>query len=397
MCKLNPLLTGGLYVHTPFCETKCGYCDFYSVPLKDRETAPLVDRLMREIRTRVAAAPVRVRTIFCGGGTPTILPDDELDALLSTIRDVTSYAVIEDFTVEANPDTVTETNAALLVRNGVTRVSMGAQSFFPDELTALERLHSPEDIPPAIGRLRAAGIGDLNLDLIFGIQGQTMETWSQSLQRAMDLGVDHIACYALTYEPNTRLTARLTAGTIAAIDESLEADMYEHAVETLEAAGYRQYEISNFARPGRESKHNLVYWRNEPYIGCGPSAAGCYGGVRYKNVADVARYVQAIDERGEAMADREELSREALIMETVMMQLRLNEGIDRDRFRAAFGEDACELFSPRVGRMEELGLLTVSDRAIALTGRGRLVSDAVIAELACADSGTDMPLTVLRG
>lgn len=376
------LSNAGLYVHLPFCETKCGYCDFYSVPLEGRATAPVVERVRRELAARLADRTVQVKTVFFGGGTPTLLPIAELAELLTTVRQLVDVPALDEFTVEANPATVEDAKATLLVSLGVTRVSMGAQSFFPSELAALERLHSPEDIPSSVATLRRNGVGQINLDLIFGIPGQTLSTWGESLRRAMDLGPNHIACYGLTFEPGTRLTAQLRSGRVTACDENLEADLFLAAIDTLEAAGYRQYEISNFAQPSCESKHNLVYWRNEPYVAVGPSAAGCVGGRRYKNVPDIAAYIRMMDEQGHAEIESEVIEGEKLAMEMILMQLRLNEGLSVAAFRTRTGVDPRSAFGAALDRWVAQGYLVVSDTSIALTRAGRLVANRVITDLA---------------
>lgn len=392
----------GLYVHVPFCETKCGYCDFYSVALKDRNPAPLVDCIGRELGQRVHGHSHAVRTVFFGGGTPTILPLSELVRLLNFLNEAVEVRLLEEFTVEANPATVDDEKAELLVSAGVSRVSMGAQSFFPDELATLERLHSPEDIAPSVATLRRHGVGQINLDLIFGIPGQTLETWSQSLARAVDLGPDHIACYGLTYEPGTRLTAMRRHGRMTPCDEDLEADMFLQTIDTLESAGYRQYEISNYAKPGCECRHNLLYWRNEPYIGVGPSAAGCLDGRRYKNVADVAGYVRLVDRDGHAEVESEIIDTEMLITEMVMMQLRLNVGLSIAAFRERIGVDPRDSFGDALTRLVDLGLVAVSETHIALTHSGRLVANTVIADLASSSeisslkSSKDFTLPILQ-
>lgn len=391
-----PHTSCGLYVHVPFCETKCGYCDFYSVALNDRNPAPLVDCIGRELRQRVNGCADTVRTVFFGGGTPTILPLSELARLLNFVHVAVDVRQLEEFTVEANPATVDDQKAELLVSSGVSRVSMGAQSFFRDELTTLERLHSPEDIAPSVATLRRHGVGQINLDLIFGIPGQTLETWSQSLARAIDLGPDHIACYGLTYEPGTRLTAMRRHGRMTPCDEDLEADMFVRTFDTLESAGYRQYEISNYAKPGCECRHNLLYWRNEPYIGVGPSAAGCVNGRRYKNVADVAGYVRLIERDGHAEVESEIIDKEMLIVELVMMQLRLNVGLSIASFQERIGVDPRESFGDALTRLTDLGLVAVSETHIALTRSGRLVANTVIAELAAVPRPADLALPILK-
>jgi oxygen-independent coproporphyrinogen-3 oxidase len=354
------------------------------VPISGRNTTPLVHRLSRELSARVGGLGDPVRTVFIGGGTPTILPGEQLEVLLGALSEVVAIDDLAEFTVEANPATVDPAKAELLARAGVSRVSMGAQSFSVAELATLERLHTPGDISPSVEILRRHGIGQINLDLIFGIPGQTLATWSESLHQAVETQVDHIAAYGLTYEPGTPLADKRQRRLITPCDEQLEADMYLLAGEVLGEAGYEQYEISNYARPGCRCQHNLIYWRNEPYIGVGPSAAGCIDGRRYKNVSDVADYVRMMDELGHAEAESETLDTPTIITELIMMQLRLVQGLSLASFRRRTDLDPLELFAPALAPLTEQGLVTVSDTHIALTRTGRLVADAVIAELACA-------------
>ncbi len=386
----------GLYVHIPFCDSKCGYCDFYSVALKDRATKPLVEAVVNELDVRTASLEHAITTVFVGGGTPTTLPSDELRLILQAVSKSVGQAQLDEFTVEANPATVEHDKALLLQQCCVSRVSMGAQSFFPEELATLERLHTPEDIAPSVDTLRRAGIDQINLDLIFGIPGQTMKTWSQSLHRAIDLTPDHIACYGLTYEPQTRLTAMREANRITPCDEGLEADMYLLAIDELCAAGYRQYETSNFTRPGCESQHNLIYWRNQPFIGVGPSAAGCTGNRRYKNVPDLNAYVNMMLAQHHAEVEVETLDNDALMLESILMQLRLIEGLSIEAFQHRFDLDPREHFSSVLPHLVSLGNLIVTASHIALTPQGRLVADAVIRELAFSCIPVDTPLKVLN-
>jgi len=372
----------GLYVHLPFCQTKCGYCDFYSVVLKNRDTAPLVRGVISELSQRVANYEGRIETCFFGGGTPTLLPVDQLELLLKALAGVIGSGEWAEFTVEANPATVDTDMARLLRDSGVTRVSMGAQSFFPSELDALERIHNPDDIAVSVATLRQAGISQINLDLIFGIPGQTLESWRASLEKAVALGPDHVSAYGLTYEPGTRLTAQRAKGRVAVCDEGLEAEMYELGMDFLAGAGFEQYELSNYARPGARCAHNLTYWRNESYLAIGPSAAGCVGDRRYKNVADVDAYVRMMDEDGCAEDFHETINRATLIDEIIMMQMRLTEGLSRPAFRERTGLDFVELCSAKLRELEESGLVDVSADHVALSRGGRLVADYIITELA---------------
>ena len=388
----------GLYVHIPFCHSKCGYCDFYSVAVKDRDTAPLVSAVIAELRSRVAEHIGPIGTVFIGGGTPTILPTNDLERLLDAVRESVAGHPIVEWTVEVNPATVETDKARLLVAAGVTRVSMGAQSFFAEDLAVLERLHSPDDIAPSVETLRACGVEQVNLDLIFGVPGQTIETWDVSLRKAISLRPDHLSCYGLTYEPSTRLTALKLAGRLRPCDEGLEAAMFDHTIETLAAEGFEQYETSSYARPGRQCRHNLIYWRNGPYIGVGPSAAGCVDDRRYKNAADVNRYVRMIDERGRAEVESEVITRDMLITEILMMQLRLVEGVSIARFRERVGADPRVLLGPALERQVAAGLMRVTDETFLLTRAGRAVGDRVIVELAaCVPEQRRARLHVLTG
>lgn len=388
------MTTAGLYIHVPFCHTKCGYCDFYSVPLGDRATAPLIRRTIQELRARTADCPP-LRTIFIGGGTPTILEPNILRDLLAAVREASRSHAIEEFTVEANPATVDDDKARLLVEHGVTRVSMGAQSFIPAELAALERLHSPDDIPPSVAVLRRCGVSQINLDLIFGIPGQTMDTWRANLERAIALEPDHIACYGLTYEPNTRLTAQWRSGVVRPCDESLEADMFLVTIDALAAVGYEQYETSNFARPGCRCEHNLIYWRNHPYVGVGPSAAGCIDRHRYKNVADIAAYIRAIDDRGSAEADVETLTTEQLAIEMMMMQLRLIEGLSVGEYESRIGVSPLTAYAAPLAELFRDGLIDMNSEHIRLTLKGRLIADSVLTQIVTGSMSRTTSLKIL--
>lgn len=369
-----------VYVHVPFCRTLCGYCDFYSVVPEPGAVGPLVDVLLRELDACQARLELAAETIFVGGGTPTILPPGELGRLLTRLRGLAGDEAGLEFTVEANPATVTPEIAAVLVSAGVNRVSIGAQSFDPAELRTLQRGHEPPQVAQTVAACRQAGIAQLGLDLIFAVPGQSLPSWRASLNAAIALRPEHLSCYGLTYEPGTRLLRQLQAGEVTRIDQDLEADMYEHAIDALTAAGYVHYEISNFARPGCQCRHNLACWHNEPYLGIGPSAAGLVDGVRYKNVADVGRYTQAVQAGRSPRVEQERRSAEQRARETAMLELRLIEGIDRRRFARRFGQDPVHFFAAAVQRHRERGLLEVTDARLRLTRAGLLLADAVIVD-----------------
>lgn len=376
----------GLYVHVPFCTSKCGYCDFHSHTAPPEAFEPLVDALLTELDAALQPRDVRVETIFVGGGTPTVLPLRQLDTLLTALGDIARRDGCVEFTVEANPATVSEAKARLMKSRGVHRVSLGAQSFHPRDLAALDREHRPEDVPASIDILRRAGLTRYNLDLIFGVPGQSLDDWLASLRAAVRLEPEHLSCYGLTYEPGTRLRRRLQLGRLRQVAEEVERDMYLATLDALEGAGYRQYEISNYARPGRECRHNLRYWRNLPGIGIGPSAASYRHGRRWRNIPDTAEYVRRIASGVSPRIDEEELSPLERAGETAMLALRTREGIDRTRFREDTGHDPFRLYETTIARHAGAGLLTLGEDHVALSREGLLVADAILPDFLCPEA-----------
>ncbi len=370
----------GLYIHVPFCATKCGYCDFYSTVPAAGAFEPLVDALLLELRRAVGERDVHIVTIFAGGGTPSLLPAASLRRLFDALgRIVREHEPIE-FTVEVNPASLSDAKAAILRDSGVTRISMGAQSFHPHELRSLDRIHNPADIVTSAAIVHRAGFAHFNLDLIFGIPGQTPASFGESIRRAIDLGPDHLAGYGLTYEPNTPLRQKRDVGLIQPVEEEFDAQLYLQAIDGLEAAGFHQYEISNFARPGAQCQHNLRYWRNEPGIGIGPSAASYYGGRRWRNVPDTVEYVRRMASGADVAIDEEMLDPLRRAGETAMLQLRLTDGIRCRAFQRMTGFDPHRLFEEEIAGHTAVGLLTADADRITLTRSGRLVADAVIAD-----------------
>ncbi len=376
----------GLYIHVPFCATKCGYCDFYSTVPRPGAFGPLVDALLSELRDGLGSLDARVETIFAGGGTPTLLPLPELKRLFEELGKIARDHRVMEFTVEANPASLTDAKARILRDCGVNRISMGAQSFHANELRALDRIHSPADIPVSAEIVRRTGFPHFNLDLIFGIPGQSRASWLESIRRAIELGPDHLACYGLTYEPDTPLRSKLDVGLIQPADEESEADLYLVTMDQLAAAGFEQYEISNYARPGARCRHNVRYWLNLPGLGVGPSAASYIAGRRWRNAPDTAEYVRRIRSGLSPRIDEEELSPLARAGETAMLMLRLVQGIDCRFFADVTGFDAYVLFADPICRYSAEGLLAVSENYIRLTRRGRLLGDTIIADFLRPDA-----------
>ncbi len=367
------------YVHVPFCAHHCGYCDFAVVAGQDHRTDEYLAALAAELST--LGTPRPVRTLFLGGGTPTHLSPAQLERLLSTIRHwLPLTGDSPEFSVEANPDTLTADKVAVLADHGVTRVSLGAQSFHPHLLRTLERAHDPAEIPRAVDTARRR-IGQVSLDLIFGVPGQTAAEWEDDLRRALALGPDHVSTYGLTYEKGTPLWKRRRRGELVALEESAELDLYAAAIDTLEGAGFEHYEISNFARPGRRCRHNETYWGNEAYFGFGVGAARYVRGRREVNTRDLTAYVR------KALADEpcafqsEELGPADRAKETMAVQLRRCDGIDRPAFRTQTGHDLDAVAGPALASLVGQGVLSDDGRRVRLTRRGKYVADAVIERL----------------
>ena len=373
----GPVAVRGLYAHVPFCFHKCHYCDFYSlVDREDRQPA-FTDRFERDaavLRERLATP---LATVFVGGGTPTLLAPPLLARTLAAIADLPREPGCE-WTVEANPETVNAEVAGILVAAGVNRVSLGAQSFDPRHLATLERHHDPASVGRSVGMLRAAGLANLNLDLIFGIPGQTVSEAIDDVERALSLGPDHLSCYGLTYEPATALHARRERGLVTPIDEEVEAEMYEAITARLAAAGFAPYEISNWSRPGLECRHNLVYWRNEPWWAIGPSGSGFVAGHRFKIVPRLGDWLAA-PAGATPIVDHEPPDRGRFLSESLLLGLRLVEGIPDSLVVEATGQraDRGNTFAKAIAD----GLLERSGGRVRFTAAGRLVADSVLSEL----------------
>lgn len=372
-----------LYVHIPFCFHKCHYCDFYSITRQTPERmGRFVGLILREAELwDPSPVSIRPRTVFFGGGTPTLLPIEEMRSLLIGLRQRIDFSDVTEWTIEANPATVTSEYCAMLREMGVNRLSFGAQSFNRDELKVLERHHDPEDVPRSIELARSAGFERLNLDLIFAIPGQTHEAWQQSLEAALAIGTSHLSCYGLTYEPNTPITVRRRLGQFDSVEESVELEMLRQTRSRLTACRLPPYEISNFARPGEECRHNLAYWTGGNYIALGPSGASHVEGWRWRNRPHLGEWERAIESppRGLPAVDVEHLSPRRRAGELAMLLLRLSCGLNFAEFAARTNMDARALFADPIQRFSQVGLLTVDSSGVRLTEKGLVVADALAA------------------
>jgi putative oxygen-independent coproporphyrinogen III oxidase len=352
-----------LYVHIPFCPKVCPYCSFYK-EASDRDKARrFLDALLLEAERH--AAHLAPRTIFIGGGTPTALSTSQLEYLISGLRARIDFSHLEEFTLEMNPATVSAEKAATLLRMGVNRVSMGVQSWDDALLATLGRVHTAVQAQKSYQILRQAGFDNINLDLIFGIPGQTREQWRSTLEKTITLEPEHASAYCLTYEEDTEYFLRMSSGQYQP-DDSLDADLFEIAMDTLEAGGFCQYEISNYAREGRECGHNLAYWLGADFLGLGPSAFSTVGLERWKNVSNTTAYISAVMSGDDPADFRETLNQRTRETEYIAFSLRTNRGVS-SQFLAA----------PKAEEFAAHGLLIKQHDRWRLTRRGKLLADSL--------------------
>jgi oxygen-independent coproporphyrinogen-3 oxidase len=367
------------YIHVPFCAHKCGYCDFASLAGADH----LADRYLAALGREMAMtleAPQEVDTIFVGGGTPTRLDAVQLRRLTRLIRSQLVLAPGGEWTVEANPGTLDAEKADVLAEAGVDRVSLGAQSFRPESLRVLERHHGRDEVERALEVVRTR-FPRWSLDLIFGVPGSTLDDWRSDLEVALGLGPSHLSCYGLVFEKGTALWKEWQAGAVRPLDEELERSMFEATIDRLAGVGLAMYEISNFARPGHESRHNLVYWANEAYFGFGVGAARYVRGVRSVNTRDLPAYLRRIESGEPATGPTEELSAEGRARETAVLMLRRTAlGIDREDFRRRTGFELDRLAGPAIERFRARGDLEDDGRRLRLSREGVFVADRILCE-----------------
>ena len=367
----------GLYIHIPFCASRCPYCDFAFVIGRGHLSARYADAVGREIRERVArecSGPVRFDTIFFGGGTPTAMAVPEIGRILNAVDAGGGWAGGAEITVEANPGTADVEKFRGLRRLGVNRLSLGVQSFSDGELRLLGRTHTSEEAVRAYDAARQAGFENVNLDLIFALPGQTVALWRAHLERAIALGPEHVSVYNLTIEPGTEFGGRLRRGRMTPLSEETQATLYGAAIDRLTGAGYHHYEISNFARPGLGARHNLGYWDGSDYLGVGMAAHSFIGERRAWNVRGLTRYLERIEAEGTAVAGQESLSPSQRRSEAILLGLRrVQQGVPIDQLP----DDP----DHRLDRLVADDLLERAGDRARLTRKGLMVADAVVAEL----------------
>ena len=376
----------GLYLHVPFCARKCGYCDFYSL-VDPSVHEVFVDSLIAEMRSRAASTRLGPGTIYVGGGTPTLLAPVQWARLLSELDRLGVRCDHHEFTVEANPETVTDELIDVLAGGGVNRLSIGAQSSDASLLATLDRRHAPESVARAIDVARRAGIHNISLDYIFAIPGQTIAALDADIDAAVAMEPEHLSFYGLTFESGTELARRVSSGRIVSCPTELERRMYERLMRRLDAAGYEHYEISNWAArsapghseagPDRRCQHNLLYWNNGNWLGLGPGAASHVDGIRWRNRPDLAGYLRQSGDP--PTTDHERLSESRRIGEQMMLGLRLRQGVSSDWLASNLSAD-----DARRGEIDELidlGMLERTATHLRLTEQGLFVADTIIAKL----------------
>jgi oxygen-independent coproporphyrinogen III oxidase len=319
-----------LYLHIPFCFHKCHYCDFYSIVDRLDRQEVFADRLIEEIKAQAGATgSPTLETIFIGGGTPTLLEPKLLARVLDSIQSEFNLAESLEWTIESNPETLTDEICSVLKDSAVNRISMGAQSFNTTHLKTLERHHDPQSVIRSAHRAKEAGFVRLSIDLIYAIPEQTLDQWEDDLKQAFQLPIDHLSAYALTYEPNTAMTARLKKGAFEAAPDELEVAMYNTTLDYIQHHGMQRYEVSNHALPGSECQHNIAYWKNNSWLAIGPSASGHLDGYRWKNTPRLEEYISTNDQGFAPICELETPDPRRMMMDTIMMGIRMRDGLER--------------------------------------------------------------------
>ena len=385
----------GLYVHIPFCHTKCPYCDFNTYSGIESLIPGYVRALVGEIRCWGALLGAQqVNTIFFGGGTPSYVPRQAITDVLEAVHGAFRIAADAEVTMEANPGDLTDGQASTLRQAGVNRLSIGVQSLDDALLSFLGRRHSAQEAVAAYRKARRDGFNNVSLDFMYGIAHQSLEQWRDTLEQALELSPEHLSLYCLTLEGGTPMERQTRLGEIPEADPDLAADMYLVAEDMLAQAGYRHYEISNWAKPGMESRHNLTYWLNRPYLGVGPGAHSYLGQWRFWNIASPREYIARLGKAAQRQAPAVALSSEAIgeipsvgsveaidrrleMAETMMLGMRLDDGVSLEDFYDRFGESVTSVYGKQVDDLTVLGLIELRDGALRLTSKGRPLGNEV--------------------
>ena len=362
------------YVHIPFCTQICYYCDFSKVFIKNQPVDSYLEHLLQEFHSYDIQ---KLRTLYIGGGTPTALSAPQLETLLDGLTKNLDLSVLEELTIEANPGDLDADKIAVLKNSAVNRVSLGVQTFDDKMLKKIGRSHLEKDIYENIDRLKLAGFDNISIDLIYALPGQTMDQVKDNVEKAITLDIPHMSLYSLILENHTVFMNRMRRGKLPLPKEELEAEMFEYIIEELERSGFEHYEISNFSKPGFESRHNLMYWDNAEYYGIGAGASGYVNGVRYKNHGPIRHYLSAV-EAGNARVTEEHLSQREQMEEEMFLGLRKKSGVSITRFEEKFGTSFEDLYGQVVRNLCHQGLLQVEGQQIRMTKKGLFLGDTVV-------------------
>ena len=361
------------YVHIPFCTQICYYCDFSKVFIKNQPVDSYLEHLLEEFQSYDIQ---KLRTLYIGGGTPTALSASQLEVLLKGLTKNLDLSVLEELTIEANPGDLDADKIAVLKNSAVNRVSLGVQTFDDKMLKKIGRSHLEKDIYENIDRLKLAGFDNISIDLIYALPGQTMEQVKENVAKAIGLDIPHMSLYSLILENHTVFMNRMRRGKLPLPKEELEAEMFEYIIVELERVGFEHYEISNFSKPGFESRHNLMYWDNAEYYGIGAGASGYVNGVRYKNHGPIRHYLSAVEE-GNARITEEHLSQKEKMEEEMFLGLRKKSGVSMARFEEKFGRSFDGLYGEIVRDLVQQGLMQIEGDRVRMTKRGLFLGDTV--------------------
>ncbi|MDY5634970.1 MAG: radical SAM family heme chaperone HemW [Streptococcus orisratti] len=361
------------YVHIPFCTQICYYCDFSKVFIKNQPVDAYLQALIHEFESYKIE---QLRTLYIGGGTPTAISAEQLDYLLSHLTKNLDLSQLEEFTIEANPGDLTPDKIAVLEKSAVNRISLGVQTFNDKQLKRIGRSHNEAQIYESIDSLKGAGFDNISIDLIYALPGQTMADVKENVAKAIALDIPHLSLYSLILEHHTVFMNKMRRGKLNLPTENLEADMFDYIIAKLESHGFEHYEISNFTKPGRESRHNLMYWDNAEYYGVGAGASGYIDGVRYRNRGPIQHYLKGVAQ-GNPRLEEEVLTKQEMMEEEFFLGLRKKEGVSISRFEEKFAENFSNRYGDIVEKLTRDGLVQVTDGRLRMTKKGLFLGDTV--------------------
>lgn len=379
--KLKKDMGKGVYLHIPFCKAKCHYCDFNSFSCAEKHIPEYFKALNKEIELcSQSLGEGTVKTIFIGGGTPSYVDEEYIRELLYKLRSYTKIEPEAEISIEANPGTLSFKKLSAYRQMGINRLSMGLQAWQNELLKAAGRIHSREEFVENYNQARAAGFNNINIDIIFGLPGQTGEQWETTVNNIIEMAPEHVSCYSLKIEEGTLFGKKYEAGELEPASDELDRNMYYTAVDKLSGAGFKHYEISNFALPGYECRHNITYWKAERYIGLGAGAHSYIEDCRFNNLCDIGGYIDRINAGVLPRENMEEIDEKESISEYIIMGLRLTEGLDGKKFKKRYNKDMFELYRESIDKLERQQLIKISGTKIKLTSKGLDLANTVMVE-----------------